>query len=815
MNKTKFADAKKRHFSKRSGSDFLSQPVRKTKNNATLSARAARMSAPEGPLLHRAAGLDMTERKLAEQAFRESEALLSAVMKQLPVGLGVMDISGRWIISNALMDRFVPEGFPSVISERRNRWRIYDEHGNRIPPKNWPNQRALRGEVVTGQEATFTDDDGREDWMLVSTAPLRDPTGAIIGATAILQDITERKRVDQELELISRLPAENPSPVIRLRHNRVVNFANAAAQSLLQQFGVQVGDVAPKEILQAARRGKETAELEFFGQTYNVGVSPIKHGDYTNLYFSDISDRKKQERRLAELAHILNLTNDAMIVRDPQDRVVYWNKGAEEIYGFTATEAVGKVTHDLLQTKHPESFEAIIKKLHRHDRWSGELVHTRKDGRQITVFSRWSLDRDNRGRPESILESNNDITARKHAEETLREKETELELIITQTPFMLTRCTRDLRYRYVSRAYAKMVGRKPEEMADKPIAEIMGKEGLKTILPCIKRVLKGRKVEYEMKVPFHGVGARWLHCVYSPDRNSTGEVIGWFGSIIDITRRKKAETSLRRSKELLEKRVRKRTYELQTLNEELEAEIGRRKGLEGQILSVSDREQQRLGRELHDGLCQHLTAVAFMARSMALRLRNHRVIDAADIEKVAELVNAAAVDTRDLSRALHRFDVDAAGLVRGLQDLVDREFWRTPCRLEVKPSFHVSDDAAAANLYRIAREAVINANKHAQARQIVIKLERSQQGMVLRVSDDGVGVSKDPTFERGLGFHIMNYRAQLIGARLEINSRKAGGTRVSCYLPNSTPKPNEPNKKENGPKKAIFSKIRKALTALI
>jgi len=172
-----------------------------------------------------------------------------------------------------------------------------------------------------------------------------------------------------------------------------------------------------------------------------------------------------------------------------------------------------------------------------------------------------------------------------------------------------------------------------------------------------------------------------------------------------------------------------------------------------------------------------------MARSMALRLRTHRVIDAADIEKVAQLVNDAAVDTRNLSRALHRIDVDAAGLIAALEDLVDREIWRVPCRLEVKPSFRIEDDAAAAHLYRIAREAVINANKHAQARQIVVRLERVRQEMVLRVIDDGIGFAKKLKLQQGLGFHIMNYRAQLMGGRLEVASQQAGGTRVSCYLP--------------------------------
>src|SRR5213083_1877383 len=181
--------------------------------------------------------------------------------------------------------------------------------------------------------------------------------------------------------------------------------------------------------------------------------------------------------------------------------------------------------------------------------------------------------------------------------------------------------------------------------------------------------------------------------------------------------RRKAKTGSRRSRSHLEARVKARSAELRAANKKLEREIERRKGLEGEILEISDREQQRLGQELHDGLCQHLTAVAFMARSVALRLKNHRVIEVNDIEKIAQLVNDAATDTRDLSRALHRADVDAVGLVNALQDLVDREIWKTPCRLEIKPTIHIDDDAAASHLYRIAREAVINANKHAQARE--------------------------------------------------------------------------------------------------
>src|SRR5881397_240719 len=145
-----------------------------------------------------------------------------------------------------------------------------------------------------------------------------------------------------------------------------------------------------------------------------------------------------------------------------------------------------------------------------------------------------------------------DLSERKRAEEALRAKEAELEEIINRTPFMLTRCSRDLRYRFVSRAYAEMLGRTPEEIIDKPIAEIMGKEGLKTISPHIERVLKGHTVKYETEVSFQGVGAPCLYCVYAPDRDAKGNVIGWFASIVDVTEQKRAGQALRESQQRLQ-----------------------------------------------------------------------------------------------------------------------------------------------------------------------------------------------------------------------------------------------------------------------
>ncbi len=115
-------------------------------------------------------------------------------------------------------------------------------------------------------------------------------------------------------------------------------------------------------------------------------------------------------------AELLNLTHDTVFVRDIGDVITYWNRGAEELYGVTREEAVGSVAHVLLQTRFPEPPDKILADFLRTGRWEGELVHTRRDGTKAVVASRWALKRDERGRPQEILETSNDVSAEKHAE---------------------------------------------------------------------------------------------------------------------------------------------------------------------------------------------------------------------------------------------------------------------------------------------------------------------------------------------------------------------------------------------------------------
>jgi PAS domain S-box-containing protein len=466
---------------------------------------------------------------------------------------------------------------------------------------------------------------------------------------------------------------------------------------------------------------------------------------------------------------------------------------------------------------------------------NGEVLIERPDGSHVTVLVNIRPLKNDRGEVTGAINCFYDITERKQTEALIAFQKEALERAASGTSLMeilkfLARAVEGQSHQRAKIAIHLLdeTGKHFEQTAAPSLPAsyaqaINGMEVSSAAGPCCaainrrRRVVVGNVAASEQFAAFAafalplGIRAGWSIPIFS----STGKVLGTFanyyreprkpapqdnllGEIVTrtasiIIERKQAETALEKSKNMLEQRVRERTRELRGANEELEAEIARRKGLEGEILEISDREQQRLGQELHDGLCQHLTAVAFMARSVALRLKNHRVIEVGDIEKIAQLVNDAATDTRNLSRALHRIDVDAVGLVHALQDLIDREIWKIPCRLEAKPSFRIEDDTAAAELYRIAREAVINANKHAQAREIVVALGTWRKGIVLSVTDDGVGFQSEPSSARGLGLPIMNYRARSIGGRLEIESQKKGGTRVACYLPD---RPLQSRKKE-------------------
>ena len=173
-----------------------------------------------------------------------------------------------------------------------------------------------------------------------------------------------------------------------------------------------------------SKAGRSTGELRLLrkdgSQFHAVLESASEESGSISLAVIDVSDRKNAENAVRRQADLLNLTHDTIIVRNMEDAVIFWNRGAEDAYGWQSREALGRVSHMLLKTRFPEPFGEIMDALLKTGSWKGELVHTRRDGSEIVVSSRWALQRNEAGEPAAIMEINSDITDRKKMEETIR-----------------------------------------------------------------------------------------------------------------------------------------------------------------------------------------------------------------------------------------------------------------------------------------------------------------------------------------------------------------------------------------------------------
>lgn len=258
----------------------------------------------------------------------------------------------------------------------------------------------------------------------------------------------------------------------------------------------------------------------------------------------------------------------------------------------------------------------------------------------------------------------------------------------------------------------------------------------------------------------------------------------WIFTSTDIHDRKKAEQELIEAREKLELRVEERTIELSLANQQLRMEITERIKAQEGLIEISDREQRRIGQDLHDGVAQQLAAISFMSKILQQKLTVKKAPEAEDASQILNHIQKAIVETKRLARGYYPIELERHGLFPALRELAQTtaSLYHIPCACDIDYTIEIQDEASSEHLFRITQEAVHNAVQHAKPQHIQITVKREQNVLCLQIHDDGIGIRAGQTLQ-GMGLRTMNYRSNMIGASLSIEPHSVKGTLVQCKIP--------------------------------
>ena len=298
---------------------------------------------------------------------------------------------------------------------------------------------------------------------------------------------------------------------------------------------------------------------------------------------------------------------------------------------------------------------------------------------------------------------------------------------------------------YANRAHERIFGYDLEDLIGRSPRMFQGPKSDRGVLDRVRRALEaGEGVEAET-VNYRADGAEFvLQWEIAPVKDAEGRVVNWVGTQRDVTERR---------------------------------------ALEAQVLEASAREQERLAREIHDGLGQVLTGAAFRLQALRQSLADlGQEALADDANRTRRIVTEAHEQARAIARGLAPVAVELDGLLVALGRLAEdaATAYGIDCTFEAEASVAVGSSERAGHLYRIVQEAIANAARHGRAKTVTVSLTGDADGATLAVDDDGRGIPNDALdASRGLGLRTMRYRADRVGGALEVRARQGGGTRVA------------------------------------
>lgn len=268
------------------------------------------------------------------------------------------------------------------------------------------------------------------------------------------------------------------------------------------------------------------------------------------------------------------------------------------------------------------------------------------------------------------------------------------------------------------------------------------------------------------------------------DKNILQTLDAISGQLSQFIERKAVENQLQLAYQEMEHRVQKRTEDLVKSNQALQLEIAERKKVEKEILEVAQKEQRRLGSQLHDGLCQELTGILMFAKGLTQKMERENRFDIAELKQISDLLDSAVSQARNTARGLYPGELHENSLMDMLEELTSstQNLSGISCRFHCPEPVFIPSNDNATHLYKIAQEGILNAVKHSKTQSIEVSLTKNGNNIVLTIKDEGVGYVDDPEYSKGIGLKIMKYRAHMMDASFQIGPNVPHGIMLTCIL---------------------------------
>ena len=546
-------------------------------------------------------------------------------------------------------------------------------------------------------------------------------------------------------------------------------------------------------------------DVEISGTLIHYGEAQVVMVNLRN-----VTERRKAEEKLRnqamqlkEQAELLDIAEDAIIVLDMEDRIVFWNAGAEERYGWTKDEVKNQVAYAVLHTVFPEPLIDIKAKLAMVGRWEGELVQKKRSGEEIVVESRLALRRDQKNRPVAIMEINNDITERKQTQIALQRSKEELEARVAARTTELQNANDRLIVELNRRKRIEDMLRKGAEryrnlfvnsplgiyrvnaegrilMGNPTLIRMLGYSSFDELVSTggtrrdyepsyLRKKIKDR-LEKEGRI--RGFETKWRKrdktSIFVREnakavRTADGALLYYEGTVEDITEQKKAEEKIK-------------SYQKQL------------RSLASDLSLAEERERRRIATMLHDHIGQILAISKIKLGALAQLIGNDESMN--QLKEVRNHIEQAIQYTRSLTFELSPPILYDLGLEAALEWLAEqvREHQRINCMFEADAYPKPVSDEIRIVLFSAVRELLMNVTKHAQANVAKITIRRVNDSITVHVADNGIGfVPSKMSFYRdenkGFGLFSIRERLRHLSGQMEVRSGRGRGTRVILTAP--------------------------------